>query len=161
VHLKYKRIFGIGTTGVAVTALIWTTVIYVEKWLGIPKINIGITFRWILFGLFAFDFLATIVWSLIELPRSDGGKKLVTTGPFQWVRHPLYSAIIWSGTGMVVLGYRSWAVIFSVLPINLFWTWFIKWEEDDLIRKFGEAYREYQKNTGLFFPILRKPHGNR
>ncbi|MFX1319335.1 MAG: methyltransferase family protein [Promethearchaeota archaeon] len=30
-------------------------------------------------------------------------------------------------------------------------------EEDDLTRRFGDAYREYQKRTGVLYPKLKKP----
>ena len=153
--MSYKRIFGVGSTGVAITVLIWILVIYIEKWLGIPRIKIGTTFQWILFGLFAIDFLVTIVWAFIELPPSQQGNELITTGPFHWVRHPIYSAVIWSGTGMVAIGYRSWTVIFSVILISLFWTWYIQREEVYLLEKFGERYREYKKTTGQFFPKFK------
>jgi len=154
--MNYKRIFGIGPTGVVITVLIWMVAIYAEKWLGIPRIKMGTTFQWILFGLFVIDFLVTIVWALIVLPFSTRGKELIITGPFHWVRHPIYSAVIWSGTGMVAIGYRSWAVIFSVILISLFWAWYIQREEGYLLEKFGEEYREYQKTTGQFFPKFKK-----
>jgi protein-S-isoprenylcysteine O-methyltransferase Ste14 len=32
----------------------------------------------------------------------------------------------------------------------------IHYEEKDLIRRFGEKYREYQKSTGALFPKIRK-----
>jgi len=150
--MNYIRLFGIGPTGIMATLFIWILALQIEKWLGIPKINMGTSFRWIVFCLFAFDCIATIVWSLIVLRPTERGRKFVTTGPFQWVRYPLYSAIIWSGTGMMVMWYRSWTVIFSVFLINFFWTWHVQKEEHYMLQKFGEEYREYMKSTGQFFP---------
>jgi len=154
--INYRRIFGAGPTGLVVTVGIWVAALQLEAFLGIPKIGIGPAFRWILFIFFAVDAVTTIVWSFFVLPPHQRGKKLVTTGPYQFVRHPLYSAIIWSGTGMVAVWFRSWFVIASALPISIFWSWHVQKEELYMIKKFGDEYREYMKNTGQFFPSLGK-----
>nr|MCS5661037.1 hypothetical protein [Dehalococcoidia bacterium] len=68
----------------------------------------------------------------------------------------LYSAFIWSGTGIVVLLSRSWTVLFSALPISIFWAWHITGEEELLLKRFGNDYRKYMENTGQFFPKLKR-----
>lgn len=155
--MRYERLFGVGPSGIVLTILIWAGFLYLEKWIGIPKIRIGPTFRWILLALFAVDFVVTILWSMVALPPSRRGRELVTTGPFRLVRHPLYSVVIFSGSGTVAIGYRSWTVIFSVILLNLLWSWHVRREEEYLLDKFGEQYREYMRTTGQFFPRFRWP----
>ena len=149
------QLFGIGSVGVAVTVLIWILALYLESWLGIPTFSMGIVFRWALFGLFSADALITVLWSLITLSSTERGKRLVKTGPYRLIRHPFYSAIIWSGTGMVAMWFKSWTVVFSVIVVNLFWTWHIQRQERYMLEKFGEEYREYMGNTGQFFPRFK------
>ncbi len=121
-----------------------------------PALPVGDTVRAVLVILFLIDFTVTIVWSLVALPPKERSVRIVKSGPFKLVRHPLYSAFIWSGTGAVALWLKSWSVLFSVVPISLFWTWHIQDEEAFLVEKFGDEYRDYMNGTGQFFPIFRR-----
>ncbi len=46
-----------------------------------------------------------------------------------------------------------WAIIMIIIVSPII----IHYEEEDLIKRFGDEYREYQKRTGAIFPKLRKP----
>lgn len=154
--MNYQRIFGSGPTGIIVTIVIWTAALQLEGLLVIPKIHMAVTFQWIMFGFFVIDATITILWSFWVLPPKKWGTFLVTKGPFHLVRHPLYSAFIWNGTGMVAMGFRSWVVLFSVILVNFFWTWHIRKEENYMLELFGEEYRRYMEKTGQFFPRFGK-----
>jgi protein-S-isoprenylcysteine O-methyltransferase Ste14 len=79
---------------------------------------------------------------------------LVTSGPYRWVRHPLYtvgSSFIFS-FGMMAdnwfiaaLGILAFIAMASRTPK----------EEANLIDKFGDDYRNYMKRTGAFFPKFK------
>lgn len=79
--------------------------------------------------------------------------KLVTHGPYRYVRHPLYSA----GFVMVISGGLItalwWLLIGMIVPLTilLFRTAI---EETRLIETFGDDYRNYMKSTGRFLPKL-------
>ena len=77
---------------------------------------------------------------------------MITKGPYQFVRHPVYAAFIWSGTGIMAMTYKSWLLIVFVIPIHIFWAWHVQKEEKHMIDKFGSAYADYIKTTGQFFP---------
>ena len=154
--LSYRTFFGSGPTGLAVTFSVWIVAVGISQFLSLPSIVIPEGMWWFLFVLFVIDFFVTIAWSLKHLPFSKRGKELVTTGPYTWSRHPLYSAFIWRGTGIVVLLSRSWTVLFSALPISIFWAWHITGEEESLLKRFGNDYRKYMENTGQFFPKLKR-----
>ena len=79
--------------------------------------------------------------------------QLVTNGPYQFIRHPLYtfgfifvcgitclSALWWLGVGMI----PPMIILMLRTPI----------EEARLIEVFGDDYRNYMKRTGRFFPKL-------
>ncbi|MFQ6607246.1 MAG: methyltransferase family protein [Fidelibacterota bacterium] len=154
--MSYARIFGVGPTGLAGTFLIWVGVRFVELKLGVPTIGMEPTFRLLLLWFFLVDFAVTVIWSQFALPPLKRGKNLVVTGPFRLMRHPLYAAFIWSGTGAVAMWFQSWLLIFSVIPIHIFWVWHIRREEQFMLDKFGDEYRIYMETTGQFFPILKK-----
>ena len=79
--------------------------------------------------------------------------QLVTTGPYRWVRHPLYtigsSLFLAFGTMadnwfIMVLGMLAFIGMASRTPK----------EEANLIEKFGDEYREYMQRTGRYLPKL-------
>jgi protein-S-isoprenylcysteine O-methyltransferase Ste14 len=78
--------------------------------------------------------------------------QLVTAGPYQWVRHPLYTTGI---TLFVALGLvqASWFVLFmaavAALLVRLL---VIPAEERALVAKFGDRYRAYMGRTGRLLP---------
>lgn len=81
--------------------------------------------------------------------------KLVTSGPYRWVRHPLYTV----GSSMFIafgLMADNWFII--VLGILAFIAMASRTpkEEANLIEKFGDEYREYMKRTGRYFPKLSR-----
>jgi protein-S-isoprenylcysteine O-methyltransferase Ste14 len=81
--------------------------------------------------------------------------ELVTTGPYRWVRHPLYA----TGIALLVaigLMTTSWLILlFAFLAFVLFLFLVVPVEEHQLLGKFGDAYRAYMRRTGRFFPRIR------
>ncbi len=154
--MTYKQLFGSGPTGILGTVLIWIFALNIGRFFQIFPINMNETFRWALIIFFIIDAVVMVLWSQIALNPNKRGKELVTSGPFRLVRHPLYSTVIWSGTGLVAIYQLSWAVVLSVILIHYFWIWHIKQEEDFMIEKFGDVYKEYMETTGQFFPKLSK-----
>ena len=149
---RYNNIFGSGPTGVLTTVLLWVVALQISTWVSIPEMHIAPIFRWVLILLFSIDAAVLLVWSHIILPPTVRAKTLITTGPYQFVRHPIYAAFIWSGTGILALTYKSWLLITFVIPIHIFWAWHVQKEEKHMIDKFGSAYEDYINTTGQFFP---------
>jgi protein-S-isoprenylcysteine O-methyltransferase Ste14 len=79
--------------------------------------------------------------------------KLVTHGPYHWVRHPLYAVGLLSYLAFALLA-ANWFV--GVLAILVFCIIALRvpQEEQQLIERNGDAYREYARHTGRFFPRL-------
>jgi len=80
---------------------------------------------------------------------------LVTTGPYRWVRHPLYTMGMIGFLGFALVS-ESWVafllsiLVFTVMAIRTFK------EEARLIDRFGEDYRLYIRRTGKFLPRLTR-----
>ena len=149
---RYNNIFGSGPIGVLTTVSLWVVALQISTWVSIPEMHIAPTFRWVLIVLFSIDAAVLLVWSHIILPPAVRAKTMITRGPYQFVRHPIYAAFIWSGTGIMAMTYKSWLLIVFVIPIHIFWVWHVQKEEKHMIDKFGSAYADYIKTTGQFFP---------
>jgi protein-S-isoprenylcysteine O-methyltransferase Ste14 len=81
---------------------------------------------------------------------------LITDGVFAHVRHPLYLSILLAYLGFF---FGSMSLI-SLIPWICYAVLFDKmanYEEEDLVRIFGDKYIEYRKRVPKWFPIsLRK-----
>ena len=79
---------------------------------------------------------------------------LVESGPYKWIRHPLYTTGV---TLFIALGLMqaNWFVLFMsgvvALLVRLF---IIPAEENALLAKFGPQYRAYMGRTGCLLPRL-------
>lgn len=82
--------------------------------------------------------------------------KLVTSGVFRSIRHPMYTAhLLWAFAQICLL--QNWIAgpIFLLVSIPLYMVR-IPREEQMMIENFGDTYREYKKTTGGLFPRLFK-----
>ena len=79
--------------------------------------------------------------------------QLITTGIYRYIRHPLYLSLILGGFG-IMLKDPGWLQL--VLSLVNFSAVFLtaRVEEKEMIRKFGDSYRDYMKDTRMFFPFI-------
>jgi len=80
--------------------------------------------------------------------------KLVTTGIYKHIRHPLYFGLFisWLGFAFVMRSLQGiLAAIFLLLP-SLYYRIYV--EEKALLEKFGKQYAEYKKRTIGLIPFL-------
>ncbi len=79
--------------------------------------------------------------------------KLVTHGPYRWVRHPLYTV---GSSLFIAFGMMADNWFLALLGVLAFIGMALRTpkEEANLIDKFGDEYREYMKRTGRFLPRL-------
>lgn len=83
--------------------------------------------------------------------RMKHAHRLVTRGPYDYIRHPLYTALFLGYLG-TLLALQSWmlAAWFPVFVAS--YLLFAKEEESIMEHGFGEAYRAYRLQTGMFLP---------
>lgn len=92
-----------------------------------------------------------------------GASKLVTSGPFAFVRNPLYlgNIIIYTGLGIMSWAWWPWLPLAAVLWFLVQYFLIVKEEERFLEREFGAEYRQYRKQVPAFFPRFSRydtPH---
>lgn len=79
---------------------------------------------------------------------------LVTSGPYRWVRHPLYTVGFLSYIEFALLAANWYVAILAVVALMLL-SLRVPAEEAALIARNGDAYRDYAHRTGRFLPRLR------
>ena len=79
--------------------------------------------------------------------------KLVTIGLYHYIRHPLYSSLLFLGWGMFFKS-PSWPDAGLALLCTLFLIATARMEERENIGYFGEEYREYMKRSKMFVPFV-------
>jgi hypothetical protein len=80
---------------------------------------------------------------------------IANRGIYRFVRHPQYTSLGLWGVGMAILWPRF--IVLATLSIMFILYYFLaKDEEGRMIRQYGDPYREYMKNTGMFFPRVWK-----
>jgi protein-S-isoprenylcysteine O-methyltransferase Ste14 len=79
--------------------------------------------------------------------------RLVTSGAYRYIRHPLYSSLLLLGVGAFLkqISFLSASLLLG-LVIFIFLT--ARVEEADNLARFGEPYREYMSQTKMFVPFL-------
>jgi protein-S-isoprenylcysteine O-methyltransferase Ste14 len=116
-------------------------------------------------GLWAAGIIV-VVWAARVLGRYmsvDGltvDHQLVTSGPYRYVRHPVYASFtaIAAGTSLVFRSYLLVGVAVGWVAASMWW---VAAEEKLLAspQGFGDDYRDYTKRTGRFLPRLRHAGG--
>jgi len=87
-----------------------------------------------------------------RLVQAHRQKRLVTNGPYRYVRHPLYSIGIFVLTPGVCLLFRSWTVLTTPLFMYVVARWMVRIEESALEAEFGQAFR---KRRAALIPFFR------
>ena len=78
---------------------------------------------------------------------------LVTNGPYRWIRHPLYTFATFTYLNLSLLMASWFTAVMILLAFGLLALRTQK-EEQQLLDRFGESYREYMRRTGRFLPRL-------
>jgi protein-S-isoprenylcysteine O-methyltransferase Ste14 len=99
------------------------------------------------------------LWARVHLGRNWGmpmstkeSPELVTTGPYAFVRHPIYTGIL-----LAMLGSALGENVFWVLPLVAFGAYFVysaRREEDLMTERFPEQYPAYMQRTNVLLPRM-------
>ena len=122
---------------------------------GISLKNISlstITFMGLSATLMFWAIIAMQKSKLSILPEPTANAILITNGPYRFIRHPMYTAVLLGSTGILTQQF-TWLrlAIFIALVITLLVK--LSWEEKMLSQKF-EAYKNYMKQTKRIMPFI-------
>jgi protein-S-isoprenylcysteine O-methyltransferase Ste14 len=109
----------------------------------------------VLFGLG----LGFAVWARVHIGRNWGTPmtqkdepELVTSGPYHFVRHPIYSGILIAGLGTALA--LSWLWLIAVGLAGVYFIYSATIEERYLTEQFPDAYPAYKRSTRMLVPFI-------
>lgn len=123
-----------------------------------PPFHVGVAGQWAGVGLCLVGF-AFAVWARIYLGRNWGmpmslrqGHELVTSGPYAYVRHPIYAGIMLAMVGSALTESLLWMLVFG-----LYFGYFLfsaRSEEKTMQAQFPDAYPAYRRRTKMLIPFV-------
>jgi protein-S-isoprenylcysteine O-methyltransferase Ste14 len=103
--------------------------------------------------------LGTAVWARVAMGDDWGmpmtlkdEPELVETGPFRYIRHPIYSGLIlaFAGTTMAT----SLVILIPLLVGSAYFVWSAHTEEQILSEAMPSTYPQYMRRTKMLVPFL-------
>ncbi len=92
---------------------------------------------------------------VISRTRSDRLGPLVDTGPFAYVRNPLYIGNILLWVGFSIAAGLVWLAPVALALLATEYHWIVKWEEALLLERRGDEYRDYARRVPRWIPHVR------
>jgi protein-S-isoprenylcysteine O-methyltransferase Ste14 len=97
--------------------------------------------------------LLSAAWNVLY--KAQRAKRLATTGPYAYVRHPQYGGFV-----LIMVGFlMQWPTLVTLVMFPVLVTMYVRLarrEEREVREEFGEEYASYAANTPAFFPRPRR-----
>ena len=110
----------------------------------------------LILGVFA---LMGSAWTLVSIGSNisptvltRAGQRLVTRGPYRWIRHPLYANGLLLLVAMGLMSESLLILGWVAMGLILLLTMVIPREERELLGRFGAEYEQYRSRTGALLP---------
>jgi protein-S-isoprenylcysteine O-methyltransferase Ste14 len=103
--------------------------------------------------------LLLVLWSRLVLGKNwampmtkKTNSQLVTSGPYRFIRHPVYTGILVIILGSALTVSYYWFILLAVMAVFFFYS--ARYEEKFMIQRFPKTYPDYQKETKMFVPFV-------
>ena len=151
-------LFGLRLSGLPwfIGGIVWMIDPSLMAWASVP---LPLWLRWCGFVLIAI-WCVLFVWTFQTLGKNltdtvvtRKEHTLITTGPYRYVRHPFYLSFLIAVIGGGIVTANWYLFVTSLLPFS-FLVARTRIEEEKLVERFGDEYRDYMAKTGRFWPRL-------
>ena len=103
--------------------------------------------------------LGLCIWARLSMGRNWGmpmtqkvETEVVTTGPYHYIRHPIYTGILTALIGTCFIVGFYWLIIFAVAGVYFIYSAVI--EERNLSKTLPKVYPAYKRQTKMFIPFV-------
>ena len=91
----------------------------------------------------------------LKVAETHKAEKIVTTGVYSYLRHPQYFGGVLAHVGITFLLSSYFSLL--ITPLIIFLNILLSWkEENELVKEFGDEYRDYKKKVPMFIPRCNK-----
>jgi protein-S-isoprenylcysteine O-methyltransferase Ste14 len=103
--------------------------------------------------------LLLAIWARLYLGQNWGmpmslkkDPELVTSGPYHYIRHPIYTGILLAILGSFLSGNFFWLIIFAIS--GAYFIYSALFEEKLMMKQFPKTYPEYKNKTKMLIPFI-------
>lgn len=103
--------------------------------------------------------IAFAIWARLNLGKNWGmpmsvkeNPELVTSGPYRYVRHPIYTGMIFAFLGSAVGESGWWFLV--LIAFGVYFIYAATREEKLMTKEFPNQYPEYKKSTKMLIPFI-------
>ncbi len=159
--IRTEGVVSVATRVVLFFLLIAILVLYTinHPWIKALNFTFPGWLRWVGFIIGGLG-VALLAWAETELGRQFSPQlqlrqahKLITTGPYTRIRHPLYTGIYAFGLGLALVSANWFFVAFFVISLVGMGMRVPK-EEKMMVEQFGSEYKNYMQRTGRYLPKI-------
>lgn len=137
---------------------------YIGGYFDFAMLNFNLYFRLICGMIIIFLGMSLLFWAHIHLGKNwspvienkfSKSRSLIKSGPYKFIRHPIYTASFITLIGFFILT-ANWILTgIPLVILILFYINKIPKEEKELIDNFGKEYLDYKKKTGGLIPKIK------
>jgi protein-S-isoprenylcysteine O-methyltransferase Ste14 len=151
-----KNLLGVGPHLILIGLFLEGLTIVVQQWVSFP-IRLDVNIQILLTIPFVIACLLGMMWfnrslNLIKVNLLNGESKLITKGPFSYVRHPLYSTLMIMLPPLVIVWLADLLFLIPWVLIIFISHFVVSIEEKGLIKAFGEDYEKYRRYVPALLP---------
>lgn len=103
--------------------------------------------------------LAFAVWARVYLGRNWGmpmtlkqEPELITSGPYVYIRHPIYTGILLACLGTTLVVGVLWLI--PLVLFSIYFSYSARIEEKNLLEQFPDTYPSYMQKTKVLLPFI-------
>jgi protein-S-isoprenylcysteine O-methyltransferase Ste14 len=149
---RYQKIYGVGPLAFAISLFFFSILWVLDRKLG----HLEISTRQGLIRAFGVALICIWIgwhtWCIVIIRRWWRGSELCTTGPYRFVRHPIYAGAVLLAFPGVCLLFNSWIMLLGPVLQFVVLSLLVRNEEAMMAGIFGERYLRYAEHTGRLFP---------
>ena len=151
---RYQKLFGVGPLGMLISLVLLGLLWLLDRILHHLEMSSRPGIIRIIGSILILFWICWHWWCIRSISRWWRHDQLCTSGPYRFVRHPIYAGGALLGSTGVVLIFNSWIIL--PLPAFMFVLYSILVRKEEAMMRvvFGEEYRRYAAHTGRLFPRM-------
>ena len=153
---RFKDLLGAGLYLFVTGLLFEALTIVIRQWISFP-ISLTVEMQIATTILCVLGCLSSIFWfhstlNLVKIHLLNVEKELITNGPFNYVRHPLYTSCLITLPPLMIIWYADVLFLLPWILIYISAHYVVLIEEKKLLKIFGEDYKVYRMYVPTLIP---------